>query len=47
MIISSDDYKFKIECGLRGVEYSMSKNSMRFVIEVNQLKFVTCDKISQ
>lgn len=46
MIISSDDYTFKLECGLRGAEYSMNRNSMRFVIEINKLKFVTSDKIS-
>jgi len=46
MIISSDDYNFKFEY-VRGTENSMSRNAIRFVIEVNKLNFVTSDKISQ
>ncbi len=45
MIITSNDYKFCLDCGLRGAEYSMNKNSMRFLIEINKLAFVTSDKI--
>ena len=45
MIISSSNYKFV--CGVKGVEYSMSKSKLKFVIEIDDLQIVTSDKISQ
>jgi hypothetical protein len=43
MIISSNDYHFKLDCSR--ADYSMNKNQMRFVIEINKLNIVTSDRI--